>query len=180
MALQLGHRISEDVDFFTQEEFDERLVAMDLKRIPEFEKEKLAWRTVTGMVGKTKFSLFYYEYRLIDPRIEFEGIHLAGLRDIAAMKVHAIEDRGTKRDFVDLYFLVKGYFSVEEMLGFYNQKYRCLEDHLYQILKGLDYFVSADNEDMPEMLQAADWEELRGFFRQEARRLARLKLYPGS
>ncbi len=177
LALQLGHRISEDLDFFTQEAFDEQIVARELKRLPEFTQDQLAWRTIMGTLAQTKFSLFYYEYQLIELVVEFEGIRLAGKKDIAAMKIHAIEDRGAKRDFIDLFFL-KEEFLLETMLEFYDQKYHCLEDHLYHILKGMDYFVSADIEEGPEMLTPVDWSEVKHFFTQEAKRIAKLELYP--
>lgn len=177
LALQLGHRISEDLDFFTPEAFDEQIVARELKRSSEFVQDQLAWRTIMGTLGRTKFSLFYYEYQMIESVVEFEGIRLARQKDIAAMKIHAIEDRGAKRDFIDLFFL-KEEFSLETMLEFYDQKYHCLEDRLYHILKGMDYFVSADIEEEPKMLIPVNWSEVKHFFTQEARRIARLKLYP--
>jgi uncharacterized Zn finger protein len=63
-----------------------------------------------------------------------------------------IEDRGTRRDFVDTYFLSKKY-TLEEILGFYQKKYAVLEDHLYAILRALDYFEDAKQEQqMPQML----------------------------
>jgi predicted nucleotidyltransferase component of viral defense system len=101
---------------------------------------------------------------------------LASLADIAAMKIHAIEDRGTRRDFVDVYFLSQKY-SLEEMLGFYQKKYALLEDHLYAILRSLDYFEDAEREQqMPEMLTAVNWEEVKEYFRKETRRLTEQQL----
>src|SRR3989344_5614936 len=66
LAMQLGHRISVDLDFFTQEEIDENIVASSLSRLPEFKESQREWRTVLGTVGQTKFSIFYYKYNLID------------------------------------------------------------------------------------------------------------------
>ena len=172
------YRISVDLDFFTKEEIDENIVAADLSRLPEFKESQRAWRTVLGTVGETKFSIFFYKHNLIDDTLLFEGIKLAGKKDIAAMQMQAIADRGTKRDFIDTYLLAKE-FTLDRMLDFYNQKYGVLEEKLYTILKGLDYFVDADTEPMPEMLISTDWEEVKEYFREETRRLAQEKLQSG-
>lgn len=95
--------------------------------------------------------------------------------DIAAMKILAIEDRGTKRDFIDLYFLCQE-FSLKQMLKFYDQKYGVLEEHLYSIIRSLDYFTDADIDPNPEMLIPVDWEEIKQFFKKEAIRLAHQEL----
>lgn len=175
LALLLGHRISQDLDFFTKEEFDEKVLVQNLEKLPEFKEDGTAWRTVWGKIRKTKFSLFYYQYPLIQKTINFSGIQILDKKDIAAMKIHALEDRGTKRDFIDLYFLAKE-FSLEQMLKFYDQKYGVLEKHLYIILRSMDYFAEAEIEDMPDMLIPVSWEEVKKFFQNQVLTLAREKL----
>src|SRR3990167_419519 len=176
LALQTGHRISVDLDFFTQHEFSEENLSKKLTSLSEFVQEGVAEQTVWGQIGKTKFSIFYYKYPLLGKTMPFESIQLASLSDIAAMKIHAIEGRGTRRDFVDVYFLAKKY-TLEEMLEFYQRKYAVLEDHLYSILRSLDYFEDAEQENqMPNMLIEIDWEEVKEYFRKETRRLAEKKL----
>jgi hypothetical protein len=176
LALQIGHRISIDLDFFTQEEFSETQLAEKLASLPGFIQDGTGKWTVWGKIGQTKFSMFYYKYPLIDQTVQFEGIQLASLTDIAAMKIHAIEDRGTRRDFVDAYFLLKK-FTLEEMLEYYQKKYSVLEDHLYSILRALDYFEDAQRESqMPRMLTKVAWEEVKEYFRKETRRLTEKKL----
>lgn len=171
MALQIGHRISVDLDFFTPEVFDENLLGTQLQEIPEFVLERKAWRTVTGKIGQTKFSCFYYKESLIDETINYEGINLASKKDITAMKINALESRGSQRDFVDVYFLTK-FYKLEEMLDFYNQKYKMLDSRLYSILRGLDYFEDAENlSEAPNMIQKVEWEKVKTFFRSEALRL---------
>ncbi len=175
LALQIGHRISVDLDFFTQRVFDEKTLSGELSQLPEYTEKGTAWRTVWGNLANTKFSLFYYQYPLIKKTILFEGIQMLSKEDIAAMKIHAIEDRGTKRDFVDLYFLTKE-FTLEQMLKFYDQKYKTLEDHLYIIIRSLNYFIDAELDDMPEMLLPVSWEEIRKFFQNQAIKLAKNRL----
>lgn len=174
LALRLGHRISIDLDFFTLEELEEQVLLADLEQLPEFKKDGVAWRTVWGVIQNTKFSLFYYKYPLIDKTDEFMGLNLASLKDIAAMKIIAVGDRGTKRDFVDLYFLSKIY-SIDEMLGFYDQKFGDLEEKAYHLIRSLDYFVDADiDTQTPKMLvDLPSWSDVKNFFHKESLRLSK-------
>ncbi len=172
LALRLGHRQSFDLDFFTTEKFDEQVVKMQLTQTGQFEPKTIAWKTVMGDFCKVSFSLFYYKYKVLDKTDDFEGLKIAGLKDIAAMKLHAIEDRGSKRDFVDLYFLTK-HFSLEEVGEFYEQKYGDFATHQHFILKGLHYFEDAESEEMRPMLVDWNWTHIKHFFEQEALRLAK-------
>jgi len=176
LALQLGHRISVDLDFFTQHQFNEVELSVKLASLPEFVQDGTAKLTVWGKIGATKFSIFYYKYPLLEKTLPFEGIKLASLVGIAAMKIHAIEQRGARRDFVDVYFLLKKY-TLEQMLAFYQKKYAVLEDHLYSVLRALDYFEDAERESqMPKMIANVAWEEVKDYFRKETHRLMEKKL----
>ncbi|EKE05822.1 MAG: hypothetical protein ACD_19C00176G0044 [uncultured bacterium] len=175
LALRLGHRISVDLDFFTQEELEENILLADLEQLSEFKKDGVAWRTVWGMIEETKFSLFYYKYPLLEKTTEFMGINVLDLKDIAAMKVSALGDRGTKRDFIDLYFLSKTY-SLDEMLKLYDQKFSDLEDKLYHLIRSFDYFVDAETDPLPNMLIDVSWNDVKEFFHSESMRLAKLNL----
>ena len=176
LALQIGHRISVDLDFFTKRQFNEKVLAAKLGELPEFIQAGTAQWTVWGKISKTKFSMFYYKYPLLEKTVLFEGLQLASLADIAAMKIHAIEDRGTRRDFIDVYFLSKKY-ALEEMLDFYQKKYTVLEDHFYSIFRSLDYFEDAEQEkQMPQMLIDVSWEKVKEYFRKETKKLTGKKL----
>jgi len=173
LALQLGHRTSVDLDFFTQVELGEKILSADLHELSEFKEEGVAWRTVWGKIGETKFSLFYYKYPLLAKTHPFRGINLLGLKDIAAMKVAALGDRGTKRDFIDLYFLSKIY-SLDEILLLYNQKYGDLECKIYHLIRSFDYFEDAEVDNLPQMLIPVSWQEVKEFFHRESMRLAKV------
>lgn len=172
LALRLGHRQSFDLDFFTQEKFDEQIVLMQLKQTGQFESKKIAWKTVMGKFCKIDFSLFYYDYTILDKFDDFEGLKIASLKDIAAMKLHAVEDRGSKRDFVDLFFLTK-YFSLSDIADFYDQKYHCLEDHKIFIAKALNYFEDTEAEEMRPMLVDYNWLQIKHFFTGQVKILAK-------
>lgn len=176
LALQIGHRVSLDLDFFTTHKFNETELSKKLSNIPKYKVGRTAEWTILGKINETKFSMFYYNYPLLRKTIEFEGINLASLADIAAMKIHAIEQRGTMRDFVDIYFLSKQY-SLDEMIAFYQKKYSRDPDRLYFAIRALDYFEDAEKEsEMPKMLVSVDWDEVKEFFKKETKRLAREKL----
>jgi hypothetical protein len=170
LALQLGHRISIDLDFFTDIKFNEQSLSAELSELPSYEEEGNSWQTVWGKINETKFSIFYYKYPLIEEVKNFEGLKIASTKDIAAMKINALEDRGTKRDFIDVYFLSKT-FTLDQMLEFYNQKYSSLNDHLYSILRSLSYFEDADQDETPNMIIPIEWEEVKQFFIGESKRL---------
>jgi len=163
LALQIGHRISYDMDFFTQEVFEELTVANQLKELGGFVQEKLGWRTVLGIIEGVKFSIFYYEYPLVVPAIEWRGLRIAQPQDIAAMKLLAISDRGARRDFVDLY-LMKEMFPLTHVFEWYGQKFGNLEERRYHLLRGLSYFADAEQEPMPNMRVPCDWEMVKEYF----------------
>jgi len=175
LALQLGHRLSQDLDFFTQEEFDENILATSLLKIKAFKEDRRDWRTILGYISNTKFSIFYYPYKLIEKPLAFEGIRILRKKDIATMKLDAIGNRGTKRDFIDLFFLAKE-FSLNQVFDFYEQKYGNLEEKMYHLIKGVSYFEDAETEKQPEMFIATEWDKVKEFFQQEAIRLAKEKL----
>lgn len=161
-ALQLGHRVSLDLDFFTEKEFNTEVVLSSLEKLPGFKLDKTVKWTILGSFPKVKFSYFYYRYALIKKPTTFFKIKIASLEDIAAMKIAAICDRGTKRDFIDLYFLIKK-FSLEKIFKFYDQKYAKLSNNLFHIIKSLDYFEDAELQESPKMLISVSWDEVKKF-----------------
>lgn len=172
LALQIGHRISYDLDFFTPKPFDRRIIINQLQKF-NFQLEQESGGTILGKLAETKFSFFYYPYSLLYPTKDFLGVAIADLKDITAMKIDAISSRGTKRDFTDLYFLAKE-FSISEMLQFYDKKYSVLQPNKIHILKSLNYFVDADKDANPSMVvKNYSWLEIKNYFNQEVPKIAR-------
>lgn len=173
LALHLGHRQSIDFDFFTPQHFDSKNLVKDLQKVGKFEKMTLKADTLLGVFNSIKFSLFFFEYPLVKKPKLYLGIKIASPADIGAMKLAAIVDRGTKKDFIDLYFLVKEKYSLEEIFKFYDKKYQKLAENIYSILKSLSYFEDAEASEMPIMIKKLSWREVKDFFRQEAVRLGK-------
>jgi predicted nucleotidyltransferase component of viral defense system len=178
LALQLGHRRSVDFDFFTNKTFELVDVKNILNSIGKYTGQHEAPRTIVGKFNKAKFSLFYYPYKLVEKTTIYQGINLASFADIAAMKLVAITDRGTKKDYIDLYFLTKKCFPIEKMFDFYDKKYHNFEVNKVTLLKALQYFDDADGSEMPEMIEKVDWEEVKKFFEKETVRIAEKYLEP--
>ena len=170
LALQLGHRISVDFDFFTPNEFAPKTFSAELSKLGSFDEEQANKGTVLGKFDGISFSLFVYKYPLIFPALKYLGLNIADIRDIAAMKIDAISTRGAKRDFVDLYFIWKSGYQLAELLNFYEKKYGKLASNIIHIQKSLVYFDDAESDEMPRMLKVVTWEQVKKYFEDEVRR----------
>ncbi len=176
LALQIGHRISIDLDFFTGQEFSARTMVRKLVGLPlDFQLERIDWGTILGYLGKTKFSLFFYEYPLLADTEKFLDINVASIKDIAVMKLAAIAERGTKRDFVDLYFILakEKVLTLAETFQLYDRKFRLLRQNKAHLLKAITYFADAQETDVPKMLKTIEWKEVKEFFERETKYLAK-------
>jgi len=87
-----------------------------------------------------------------------ENIRLASSKEIAAMKIAAIINRGTKKDFVDLNELLK-IFSLQQIFDFYLQKFS--DSSIFFALKSIVYFEDADEQKMPFMFKNIDWQTIK-------------------
>jgi hypothetical protein len=174
-ALQLGHRISVDLDFFTPKEFDTKELIYSLKKIGKFKLEKQSWGTILGTLEGIKFNLFVYKYPVLFPFKSIFDVNILDLRDIAAMKIDAISTRGIKRDFIDLYFICQKGISLSKILSFYNRKYGVLASNIIHIQKSLVYFIDAEATAMPKMLKKINWDDVKKYFEDEVKRLVKFK-----
>ncbi|MEA4916918.1 nucleotidyl transferase AbiEii/AbiGii toxin family protein [Proteiniphilum sp.] len=170
LALQLGHRNSVDLDLFGEfqnshidflDAFgDEGLTVNSLqntKSIHVFEIEGV------------KVDIVNYPYEWLEEPLEDDGIKLSRLRDIAAMKLAAITNRGTKKDFIDMYFLLQ-HFSLNEMLGFYMTKYNT--NSIYNVIRSLVYFTDAENDPMPKMYIPVSWDEVKSLIKESVEKIS--------
>jgi len=176
LALQFGHRYSEDFDFFTRKNFEEQMIAQKMTQtFPDFRLEQVSWGTVLGYIKDVRFSFFFYKYPLLADLKKFSGINVADPKDITPMKITAIADRGRKRDFVDLYFILaaKKLFSLKKALKLYDKKFKVLRQNKVHILKSLSYFNDAEKDEMPEMIISTNWAKVKLFFENEVKKVSR-------
>lgn len=168
LALQLGHRVSEDFDFFRSDPFDGSRLHETLRRVGRVETLQEDDRTLTVILSETKVSFFSVPDPFLFPGKSYLFFELAGRRDIALMKLAAISGRGSRKDFIDLHTILRGGLSLEQCFQWLPKKYGEGRVNTYHVLKSLSYFVDAEREPMPKMLEPFNWAECRAFFVREA------------
>jgi len=160
LALRLGHRQSVDLDLFTATSFDAPELAEALKERHRIEEASVASNTVRGLVDGMKVDLLAHRYPLVREIEERDGVRMLSLEDVAAMKLNAIANRGSKKDFWDFAELLTR-FERDEMLGFYAAKYP--RDSLWNVERSLAWFDDAETEPDPRDLRGRSWEEVKRF-----------------
>lgn len=116
-----------------------------------------------------KVDIVNYPYKWLEKPIEDDGIKLSGLKDITAMKLAAITNRGSKKDFIDMYFLLQ-HFSLDDMLGYYKTKYNT--NSVYNVIRSLVYFADAENNPMPKMYITAIWNEVKSVIKESVEKIS--------
>lgn len=169
LALQYGHRKSIDLDWFNQKDFDTTELKRNLERLGKIIIESEEKNTLNLTINNVKLSFFGYPYKLLFPFLKWRGVKLADPRDIACMKLNTISSRGAKKDFIDLYFILKDY-SLIELMRLFSRKYQKIKYNQLHILKSLVYFVDADREPEPIMLKEIDWQKIKKYFRETVKR----------
>ncbi len=174
VALHLGHRFSYDLDFFTPEQsFPADLPRRELGHRGDLAVTQEDAGTFLGTFNGIRISFFIYPYSLLETPVELEGVPIAGLPDLTAMKLDAISSRGRKRDFIDLYQICQDVFPIEQAIQHFEQKYTGVNYSMVHLLKSLAYFEDAGDDPMPQMLTSLEWTDVRCFFEAETRRLMR-------
>lgn len=163
LALELGHRISLDFDFYIEGELNPETLLQNLqKHFKNVQLIREAKNTLILSIDNIEVSLFSYPYPLISPLIKLPEVNLASMEDICAMKIVAIIQRGTKRDFIDIYFLTKR-FGLERIFALTQKKYKGLFNK-YLALQALTYFTDADKEreeQRAKTLIGISWDEIK-------------------
>jgi len=170
-AIHIGHRLSDDFDFFSPHDINTFAMIQNLSNLGAFTLTGEARGTVHGLLMGTKISFLHYPYPLLYPGKNFAGCLIADLRDIALMKITAISGRGSKKDFIDLYFIVRETLDLASLLILFAEKYKHTGYSTYHLIRSLAYFEDADQEKDPIMLQPLGWGEIKQYFRQQQKQL---------
>lgn len=157
LALQIGHRNSIDIDLFGLID-DELKLDQILKPLGKFQLVHKTSHIFICTINNIKVDIVNYSYPWLCDTFFSDNIPLANLKDISAMKLAAITGRGSKKDFIDIFFLLKE-FSLQEMLGFYKEKYS--DGALFLVLRSLTYFIDADKDADPKMLNKVSWSKIK-------------------
>ena len=159
LSLRLGHRLSIDLDLFTNEPYDTDAIARDI--ISRFPNTIVASQSETMLflfVNEVKIDMVLLPYPYIEPIDVFEGIRLVSLPDIAAMKMSAVARRGVKKDFWDVAEMLE-FYTLAEMLEFYKKKYSSYD--IFHLLRSLVYFEDAEKQKDPEPLKKMTWRKVK-------------------
>lgn len=169
LALQIGHRHSVDLDFFSP--------TQDIPGIrPQLENAlggilaDSAWGNLVYLVENVRVGFYGYGFPLVAPIISAENIQLASIEDIALMKLDALLSRASRKDFYDLYFIAQ-IIPLSQIFAKAPQKYPFVRDFEAQAVKRLVYFENAENDSDPLLLQPASWNNVKDFFIGEARKI---------
>jgi hypothetical protein len=174
VALHLGHRQSVDLDFFiAQATYEIETLLKDLQNVGHLTVQQQSHGTLNAILESTQVSFFVYPYPLLENFHTLWDIQVAGLLDLALMKLISISQRGAKRDFIDLYQICHIAYTVDHLLPRLTEKYPKITYPSYHILRSLAYFEDAEPDPMPTMLIPVEWAEVKHFFEEETRRLMR-------
>lgn len=175
LALQIGHRFSIDIDLFTQKDFDPSEIITELEKNLKFNIIQQKVNTLTINIeypdnssNYIKTDIIKYPYPLINNIITIDGIRLLTIEDIIPMKLSAIANRGAKKDFYDIYYLLNRY-NLQEMLVFFSKKFPNINH--FHLIKSLSYFEDADEDANPKVFKKLSWEDVKIKIEQAANKL---------
>ena len=156
LALQIGHRMSVDLDLFTPDiEFDDTELLDNLSN--DFQDFSVRYRrpnAIIMMIQNVKVDFIRFKYPFFKPLHHFDGIRMVDAEDIATMKIDAITGRGKKKDFVDLYYLLQRY-DLPHILELYQKKYKHVT--LFHVIKSLTYFEDAEADEVEMLDDKVTW-----------------------
>ena len=173
LSLYFGHRHSVDLDWFTDKKIsDPLLLAQDIRdHGVAFVTGRIDRGTLHGTISGIRVSFLEYRYPLLKTPIPIPQFRcrMASPEDLACMKLSAIAQRGSKKDFVDIYALSLKHTTLDAMIHLYQKKYSVQD--IIHVLYGLAYFDEADRERMPKMYWKVDWKTIKRAIQRAVRHL---------
>ena len=147
LSLQIGHRVSEDLDLFSTELFDNIQVQTLLIEKYGFIPSVIETNTLIGFVDGVKIDVIYHPFSWLESAVVENEMRIASLSDIASMKMHAIINSGKRpKDFVDLAFLSMHY-SYNELKRLLLDRYPAYDPIMAD--KAVIYFGDIEEEMIP-------------------------------
>lgn len=175
LSLQIGHRISIDLDLFSKEAFDADRMLDHLEGTYNFQLDYQSKNTLKGSINEVKVDLITHNYALVKPLLLVEDVRMASLEDIAAMKLNAISGNGTRlKDFIDVAYLSSS-VSLASMIEAYEEKYASRNPTM--LLKAMEYHEDINFTESIQMLSGKYvWKDIAGRLRSMT--LQPRKLFP--
>jgi hypothetical protein len=172
LALQIGHRRSEDLDFFRAGDFDSHGMVLELSRIGGVAIHQQARGSLHVTLDETRLTFLEAQAPLLFAGTAYRGLLVADPRDIAVMKIVAIGAGGSRMDFVDLYFFLRSGGSLDGVFELMRRRFAGVDYNEYHLLKSLAYFEDAESEPMPQMLRRASWAAIKAEILGEVKRVS--------
>lgn len=172
LAIQLGHRLSVDLDFFSVDDFELQNLIISLNEyVGEITIRNMSKGTINALIDGEKVSFLSYPYKNVYPLLSFRGCPIADYRDIAASKLVTISQRGLMRDFYDLDTIIQKGLSFTEVITIMQEKYPTINTIMPHIIRSIGYFEDADHEPPPlinkegfSLLTDTEWNEIKRRF----------------
>jgi len=169
LALQFGHRMSIDIDLFTLDDFDKNnlieILSKSFDVSIEFENKNM----VITYINNIKVDFVKMGYPILFEPLLIENIRMLDIRDIVAMKLKAIAQRGSKKDFFDIYFFLQQ-MKMESMLQLFKKKFE--QHELFYIVKSLTYFNDAENDADPILFDKdVTWAKVKTLIHEKVKNL---------
>ena len=158
LALQMGHRLSVDLDFFTSKDFSTEQVVEALEPHFDLIVNGRADHSLNCRINGIKVDILRHRYKLLNDLVIEDKIRLWSIEDIAAAKISAITNRGSKKDFFDLVEILKQ-VPLDRVLNLFEQKYPSAEK--FMAMKSLCWFEDAESDPNPIMLTKLSWKEVQ-------------------
>lgn len=175
LALQLGHRLSVDLDFFSPTQEDIPALMEPLRHaMKEFSPilSDSSWGNLVFLANNVRVGFYGYGYELVKPVLQAEGIALASVEDIALMKMDALLSRASRKDFHDLYAICRR-ISLRELLALAPHKYPSFRDFEAQMARHMISFERADQESTMPLIEEVEWETVKKWFREQAKMIGK-------
>ncbi len=172
LSLQIGHRLSVDLDFFSPTE-DIPSIRLQLEfALAQFQSTLAdsSWGNLVFLSKNIRVGFYGYGFSLVSPVIDSEGIRLASVEDIALMKLDAMLSRAAKKDFYDLYFICQT-INLRQLLDKSEIKFPSVRDFETQVIKRLIYFENAENESDPILLKKVSWQAVKKYFTNQVKEI---------
>jgi Nucleotidyl transferase AbiEii toxin, Type IV TA system len=180
LALQLGHRRSVDLDFFSETDQIHEQTRREIISILAERNGQVVESTdgnLLLLVDGIQVGFFSYAYPLLDKGLEFQNARLASLLDIGLMKLDALMGRGSRKDFYDLYVLCQK-IPFDTLLEAGARKYPQMRDFALMSVESMLIFDNADRDNPPELLVEVGWDTVKAFFVTQARQLGKRWFWP--
>lgn len=175
LALQIGHRQSVDLDFFTpQPNFKETILERHLLNTKKWTTSLRQSGTIYGKFMGAKLSFIAYPFfKPSKQYLHFGAMRILFPKDVAAMKIIAISQRGKKRDFIDLYWYCNNSEPLYNVIFRAVNQYPGQDENINHILRSLMYFDDAEKDPMPKLFFKATWSQIKKYFQKEVPKITR-------